>query len=273
MARALVEAGTNGLWVNDHVVIQEEPITGYPYSADGRITWNPRDDYFEALNTCAYLAGAIDGDVTIGTAVLVLPQRHVLQTAKELATIDQLSGGRLRVGIGAGWNAPEMEALGHPFDTRGARLDEMLTVLRDAWSGRTSGFDGKTMTIPPGLLLSPRPTDPAGPPLIVGGMTAPALRRAAVAGDGWMGLAFVDKWDHGELETRLRRYRDTFAAAGRDGRPLAILKLHCTEAAVAELAGCVDQAAELGFDEVIVELPWGHGVDEVQHLLSSLVSR
>ncbi|GAA1620165.1 LLM class F420-dependent oxidoreductase [Kribbella sancticallisti] len=271
MARSAERAGAHGLWVSDHIVIQGDPIDGYPYSADGRITWNASDAYLEALSTCAFLAG-VTARCVIGTAVLVLPQRNVLQTAKELATIDHLSAGRLAVGLGAGWNQVEMEVLGHRFDTRGVRLDEMITVLRDCWSGRTTGFRGAELDVPEGLLLSPVPKQENGPSLLIGGMSAPAIRRAARTGDGWLALGFVDTWTRSKMVESVAFFEAETAVAGRVRSARKVLKLHCSPAAFEQLPTRLAEAAELHFDEVIVELPWSRGVDEACGLLEFLVS-
>lgn len=271
MARGAERAGAHGLWVSDHLVIQEAPIERYPYSADGRITWNAADAYFEALSTCAFLAG-VTARCLIGTAVLVLAQRNVLQTAKELATIDHLSEGRLVVGIGTGWNQVEMEALGHRFATRGVRLDEMTTVLRDCWSGRTTGFRGSELKVPEGLLLSPQPKQENGPSLLIGGMSAPAIRRAARIGDGWLAIGFVDTWTTSKLAESVALFEAEAARAGRLGSGRRVLKLHCSPAAFERLPTRLAEAADLHFDEVIVDLPWSRGVDEACGLMESLVS-
>ncbi|MBD3924259.1 TIGR03619 family F420-dependent LLM class oxidoreductase [Nocardioides cavernae] len=262
MASALIAAGASGLWISDHLVLEDGPSKDYPYAPDGRITWSSRDDYLECLTTCAFIAALLDGDCTVGTAILVLPQRNVLQTAKELATLDRLSGGRLRIGLGAGWNREEMEALGYAFASRGKRFDEMLDVLRDAWSGRTTGFSGSEVTVPRGLILSPRPSRPEGPPLLVGGMSVPAIRRAARLGDGWLALAFVDRWDSDALAAAAGSFRRQWREHRQDTPPYMVLKLHCPAERCADLLDHVQEAATLGFDEVAIELPWALGIEK-----------
>ncbi len=272
MARAAEETGAHALWVSDHILLQATAIEGYPYADDGRISWNPEDAYFEALSTCAYVAG-VTTRCRIGTAVLVLPQRHVLQTAKELATIDNLSGGRLSVGIGTGWNRGEMEALGHRFETRGARLDEMITVLRDCWMGRTTRFEGAELTVPGDLLLQPTPLQSPGPPLLLGGMSRPAIRRAARSGDGWLALAFADRWDGDRLAEAGHYYQSQVDLAPRTpAAPLKVLKLHCSPTATDLLPSRLSELADLGFNEVAVELPWNEGIDEASSVLAGLVA-
>jgi probable F420-dependent oxidoreductase len=272
MAQAAADAGAAGLWVGDHLVLPRQTVQNYPYSSDGRLAWDPDRNYLEALTTCAYVAGAVRSDCTVGTAVLVLPQRNVLQTAKEVASLDRLTGGRLQLGVGAGWNDVEMAALGYSFTTRGKRFDEMLVVLRDAWRGRTSGFSGTEIDVPAGLGLFPRPTRPEGPPLLVGGNSAASLRRAARLADGWLALAAVDNWDAGQLQTALSDLRAGWATAERSGSPRAVLKLHCSEAELPQLSRRVAEAAALGFDEMAVELPWHRGLERAAEVLGELVA-
>ncbi|MFW3171603.1 TIGR03619 family F420-dependent LLM class oxidoreductase [Geodermatophilus sp. CPCC 206100] len=272
MGQAAADAGAAGLWVGDHLVLPRQTVDNYPYSPDGRLAWDADRDYLEALTTCAHLAGAVRSDCTVGTAVLVLPQRNVLQTAKEVVTLDRLTGGRLQLGVGAGWNDVEMAALGYRFATRGRRFDEMLTVLRDSWQGRTSGFEGTEVQVPAGLGLRPRPTRPEGPPLLVGGTSPAALRRAATLGDGWLALAAVDTWDAASLGSGMSTLRAGWAAAGRAGTPRAVLKLACPEGALPDLPRRVEEAAALGFDEVAVELPWHLGVPRAAAVLGALTA-
>lgn len=271
MAMAAEAAGASSVWVSDHLVLSEAPQSDYPYSSDGRITWNVNDDYLESLTTCAYLAAATH-QVAIGTAVLILPQRNVLQVAKEVATLDRLSGGRFRLGVGAGWNRAEMEALGFDFERRGARFDEMIDALRECWSGTTSGFVGDYVTIPSGLALYPTPTSKKGPPLLIGGMSKAAIRRAASRGDGWLALAFVDTWD-GEGLARAAADFAVQVSQQRSSQPFRALKLHCRPESVDRLERHVAVAAELGFDEVIVELPWPRGIESATSVLATVVKR
>jgi probable F420-dependent oxidoreductase len=259
MARAAEAAGAESLWVSDHLLMVDADTTDYPYSADGRPTWSADTPYYEALACCSFIAAATSG-CTVGTAVLVLPQRSVLEFAKTAATIDRLSGGRLALGVGAGWYAAELQALGYDPATRGRRFDEMLRVLRDAWTGRPEPLDGAELSIPPGIVLEPRPSRPGGPPLLVGGMGRRALRRAATLGDGWMAIGFLDRFDPDGLARGLATVRELRAGAG--GGPLAnVLKLHCTPELAGGIPDAVREVERIGFDEVIVEAPWAHGVE------------
>ncbi len=260
MARAAEDAGAEGVWVSDHLLLVDEPTEDYPYSADGALTWRVDVDYYEALASCVAMAMATK-TCRIGTAVLVLPQRNVLEVAKAAATIDRLSASRLALGVGAGWNRREFEALGYVYATRGKRLDEMLSVLRDCWSGRPAGFQGSEVHVPPEVVLYPRPVRPAGPPLLVGGMSAAARRRAATLGDGWLAIAFADRWDPDALRAQLEDVRSRRRDVGAEGRFEAVLKLHSGFAELDRLPELVAETRRIGFDEVIVDPPWTEGID------------
>jgi probable F420-dependent oxidoreductase len=272
MAAAAENAGARSLWVSDHLLLVDEPATDYPYSEDGVPTWDADVDYYEALLCCAVMA-AVTERCRIGTAVLVLPQRNTLEVAKMAATLDRLSSGRLALGVGAGWNSKEFAALGYSYESRGRRFDEMLHVLRDCWSGRPSAFNGQQVVVPRGVVLKPTPERASGPPLLVGGMTRPARRRAAELGDGWLAIAFADQWDPEGLQ---RRYDDVMArrAEAHPGERFeTVLQLHAEPDLIDRVPELVDETRSIGFDEVVVEPPWRDGLDEACALIAQLAQR
>jgi probable F420-dependent oxidoreductase len=163
-ARRAEAAGVDDLWVADHIAIPPDQSEG----SDGR--------YLDPLATLAYLAGATSR-IGLGTGVLVLPYRPPLPTAKWVATIQELAGGRLLLGVGAGWMEAEFRALGVPYDRRGAITDATLGFLERCFAGDRVEANGQP------FLFRPRP---ARPPVLVGGAPPHALRRAVRFGDGWM---------------------------------------------------------------------------------------
>lgn len=261
MAIAAEQAGADGLWVGDHIVMRDE-ATGYPFNETGKYPVPTDTDYFESLTLCAMMA-AVTERCRIGTAVMVLPQRNVLQLAKTATTIDAVSDGRFVLGVGAGWFAGEFEALGYDFRTRGRRMDEMLEVLSRCWTGRVTEYRGKHLTVPDGVIMRPTPRREAGIPTIVGGLSNVALQRAARA-DGWMGLGYVARFDLDKMarERELMLSRLDSVGRGRDDFELQ-LKLTCPPTQTAELPCRVKEAANLGYDEIIIEVPWALGKDEV----------
>jgi probable F420-dependent oxidoreductase len=266
MAVAAEAAGADGLWVSDHIVLLDEPTSEYPFSESGVPTWDMTGDYYEALTCCATMA-AVTQRCRIGTAVLVLPQRNVLEVAKTAATIDQLSGGRFVLGVGAGWYSGEMEALGYAFSSRGRRFDEMLEVLRDCWTGRPSGYHGEEITIPDRVVVEPRPVQRPGVPLLIGGMSAPARRRAAKHGDGWLALAVSDRWDASLLAEGLE---DVRGRREPDRALAAVLQLNAGSTGGERTAELAIEAREIGFDEVIIEPPWTSGIGDACALIGAV---
>ena len=217
MGQLAEDAGADSLWVNDHLLMVEGGRSPYPFTPDGAIPWPMDMPWYECLTAASFLA-ASTSKCRIGTSVLVLPQRNVLELAKTTATLDALSGGRLLLGIGVGWFAEEMEALGYRFRTRGRRTDEMIEVLRQCWTGRPPSFEGEEVIVPDDLIFEPRPSQPNGPPILVGGMSRAALRRAALRGDGWMAFQ-REEFDAGQLADLLGILENFRGEAGRTGEP------------------------------------------------------
>jgi probable F420-dependent oxidoreductase len=195
LARTGEAAGFDSLTVSDHVIMPEVTSSPYPFSADGIATWDPRDPWYDAIVAMTVCA-TVTTRPEIGVGVLVLPQRHPIILAKQLASLDVIADGRLMLGVGAGWLAEEFDALAAPFTGRGARMDEWIQLLRDQWSGEPPAFDGQHYHLPAGVLAYPRPVGRI--PILVGGMSRAALRRAAAA-DGWFALQRVDALDPDEV--------------------------------------------------------------------------
>jgi probable F420-dependent oxidoreductase len=267
MAAAAEEAAADGLWVSDHLLMLDEPTTEYPFSHDGVPPWDMTGDYYEALSCCAWIA-AVTERCRVGTAILVLPQRNVLEVAKTVATLDRLSSGRFVLGVGAGWYSAEMKALGYDFASRGRRFDEMLEILRDCWSGRPGGYDGNQIKIPDHIVLEPRPAQPSGIPLLVGGMSAVARRRAARHGDGWLAITGADDWDPESLAAAFAEVR-----AQREDPDAAfelVLQLNADPTNTGRILEVVRQAGEVGVDEVIVEPPWPEGIAAARAMIAEV---
>jgi probable F420-dependent oxidoreductase len=187
LAQTAEDLGFDSVWISDHVVVPEHISSAYPYSPDGRFPTLPTQPYLEPLATLGYLAG-ITRRVRLGIAVLILPYRHPLLTAKMIATLDNLSGGRVDLGVGVGWMREEFEALGLPpevYQHRGSATDEQLRILETVWTRDVAGFDGRFYQFEP-VGAHPHPVQRPHPPVWVGGHTRPALRRTAQFGDGWL---------------------------------------------------------------------------------------
>src|SRR3954451_13024966 len=142
LGRAADERGINGIWVGEHVVMFDDYDSSYPYSPDGRMPAPPDSGIIDPFVTLAFLA-ACTLRVRLGTAMALLPQRNPVYTAKEVASLDYLSRGRVDFGVGVGWLREEFEALNVPWSARGRRADEYLEVLRTLWCDDVSSHEGE----------------------------------------------------------------------------------------------------------------------------------
>jgi probable F420-dependent oxidoreductase len=254
LARALEDAGFDSVWVSDHIVLPATIESNYPFAADGRATWPSETPYLDALIGLA-LAAAVTRRVALGIAVLVLPLRQPVVTAKQLASIDVASGGRLQLGVGAGWLREEFDALNVPFATRGSRLEEWIELLRACWTGEPAPHDGAAYRLPADVLCLPTPV--SNVPILIGGHAPKALERAGAIGDGWLGQQPLGGLDTAEIEAARRTATDAARRSGRDPEELRVV-LRIVESAgrTAELAARLQELAAAGVDEVIVDVDW-----------------
>jgi probable F420-dependent oxidoreductase len=182
VARAAEEAGYGSVWLFDHLFTPTKIESEYPFGADGQYPLKPSDPYFDPVALMGVLAGATER-IEFGVRVLIAAYRPPVVLAKELATIDAVAGGRMVLGVGAGWMREEFDAVGVPFARRHARLREHVSLMRAAWGEGTSNYDGEFFRhVDAGF--HPRP--PRGTiPILLGGYGDMALRRVAEWGDGW----------------------------------------------------------------------------------------
>ncbi|MYC34170.1 MAG: TIGR03619 family F420-dependent LLM class oxidoreductase [Chloroflexi bacterium] len=178
--------GYRGIFLSDHVALPIDLRSAYPYRSDGRFPLSADDLILEPITTLSYLAAVTDS-VHLGFSVLVLPYRHPVLNAKMMATLDVISSGRLIVGAGVGWMAEEFAALDAEFADRGVVTDDHIRVMRALWVGDNPSIEG-TNSDAAGVVISPPPVQKPHPPIWTGGISAPALRRAANLGDGWHGV-------------------------------------------------------------------------------------
>jgi probable F420-dependent oxidoreductase len=190
-ARRAEQAGFESLWVGDHIALPGDP---------GK---QPR---LEVVVAISHLA-AVTTTIRLGFGVLVLPQRQPVLLAKQLSSIDVLSRGRLTVGVGVGYVEPELHAMGVSLADRGARTDEYLKAMLTLWTEPEPSFEGRFVSFA-GVYQQPPPVQRPHPPIVVGGHSEAACRRAATTANGWYGV-FLDPEETGEALTRLRKVAAT----------------------------------------------------------------
>jgi probable F420-dependent oxidoreductase len=246
LAQAAEAAGFESIWTVEHVVVPHGYRSRYPYSETGRMG-SGLDDYPipDPLIWLAYIASATR-TIKLGTAILILPQRNPVITAKEVATLDHLAGGRrVLLGIGVGWLAEEFAALGVPFDDRGARTDEYVAAMRTLWTEERASFKGRFVSFDE-VYCRPRPAG-GRIPVVIGGDTPAAARRAGRLGDGY----FPARGASPALFDEMRRAAE---AAGRDpaeievtvAAPTALAEIEALAArGIARVAVPVSSAAGL----------------------------
>ena len=255
---AIEGLGYDSILFYDHVVGAEhadrEPPLWGPYTE--------ADPFHDPFVATGYLA-AITETVELATGVLILPQRQTVLVAQQAADVQNLSGGRLRIGVGTGWNHVEYTALGQDFATRGARIDEQIPLLRRLWEEPLVTFEGRFDRIERGC-INPRPDRAI--PIWIGGFGEPAFRRAARSGNGFSFAGNVAK-----AVGALARVNELLAAEGRAGEPFGrelILTRARTAAEVADTAAAWKAAGGDGVSVVTMRL----GLDSVQAQLDHIAA-
>ncbi len=185
VADAAERAGFSTLWAGEHVVMVDGSSSRYPYAEDGRIAVPADADWLDPMIALTFAAASTER-IRLATGVLLLPEHNPVIVAKQAASLDVVSHGRLALGIGVGWSREEFAALGIPFERRGARTDEYIDAIRTLWRDDPASFSGAFTTFGE-IRVHPKPVD-RRIPIIVGGNSDAALRRAARRGDGWYGF-------------------------------------------------------------------------------------
>jgi probable F420-dependent oxidoreductase len=225
LAQAGEAMGYDYLTLTDHVVLPDAAEPGYPYSESGAFYSQGTAHRHEQLTTTAYIAAKTE-TIRLVLAIMVVPHRPAVLAAKMLATIDVLSGGRLVVGIGAGWLEAEFNAVvTTPFHERGAVTDEYLRAFRRLWTEDKPRINGRHVTYD-GLVFAPKPTQRPHPPIWVGGESPPSLRRTARLGDAWYPIGSNNKHLLDTLpryKAGIARLRRLTAEAGREPEAVALV--------------------------------------------------
>jgi len=243
LAQTAERCGFESLWTVEHVVIPKDYKSPYPYSPSGKIPGPEDIAISDPLLPLAY-AAAITKNLKLGTGVMILPQRHPLYVAKEVATLDVLSNGRALLGIGSGWLEEEFQALGLDFHERGKRTDEAIQALRALWSEGASSFHGKHFNFGP-VQCFPKPARKTGVPIIIGGHSPAAARRAGRFGDGFFPAI-------GEPPKLKELFAMMTAEANKAGRNAAAIELSCMGRAKLD---AIKAVRDVGVSRVVVAPP------------------
>jgi probable F420-dependent oxidoreductase len=261
VAQAAEALGFDSLWTGDRILDPVHPRTPYPGSADGRM---PPEftTFLDPLSVLA-VAATVTGRVRLGTSTLNAPWYSPVLLARTLTSIDVLSEGRLDAGFGMGWSVDEYAAAGVPWEGRAARLEEILDVLERIWSGDPVAHEGRLFTVPTSR-IEPKPIQRPGPPILLGGYAPAALERVGRRADGWLAVGGPVE----SLASQWQTVRRSAELAGRDPSALRMVvrmnpaitdepvEEHLVPHAgtVEQLAGYARAAAEVGADEVFVDL-------------------
>jgi probable F420-dependent oxidoreductase len=243
ISRAAESLGFESIWAVEHVVFPHSYASTYPYSPDGRMPAEPATPFPDPLIWLTHV-GAATSTIGLATGILVLPQRHPVVLAKEVATLDSLVGGRMQLGVGVGWLKEEFEALGIPFEQRGEMMDDYIAAIRTLWSGNSVSYSSRFVRFDD-VSSSPRPTGRL--PIVIGGDSVHAAKRAGRLGDGY----FPAQGSPRDIELLVDVVRQSAADANRD--PLSI-ELTCSITAdfATDPVGGAQELAALGIARVLV---------------------
>jgi probable F420-dependent oxidoreductase len=240
------QLGFESAWIAEHLIMPVKQASAYPYTADGRFPAPPDAPFHDPLLALAYVA-ALTTRIRLATGIFVVPLRNPFATAKAIATLDNLSQGRVLFGVGIGWLKEEFEAVGMKFEDRALRTREYLELMIELWSKSDPLYKGRTVATQ-GMKFMPKTVQQPHPPIVFGGTSEPALKRTVRLGDGWYGIA------HSLDEARMliSRLGEYARAAGRI-RPIEItLSLRTGKPLTAD---DVRRMAELGVDRTLAGHP------------------
>lgn len=216
-AREAEARGFHSVWAIEHVVLFNDYESKYPYTDDGRIFVGRGQEILDPFGLLAFIAGQTS-TIRLGTGICLVPQRNPVYTAKDVATVDYLSGGRFNFGVGIGWQKEEFEALGVSWPRRAQRTAEYIELMKRLWSDPVTDFAGEFHSVR-GVVQNPKPVQKPHPPIYFGGESDPALARVAAIGDGWFGFNLTPAG----VRERLAKLDELLAANGRTRADVRIL--------------------------------------------------
>ncbi|HCJ85980.1 MAG TPA: LLM class F420-dependent oxidoreductase [Acidimicrobiaceae bacterium] len=237
------EIGIHSVWLGEHVVIFDKYESQYPGSSDGVFRFPDGSGLMDMVSSIGFLA-ACTSKLRLGTGICILPQNNPVYAAKEYATLDFLSNGRLDFGVGVGWSWEEFEACGAPWPNRGKRCDEYLEVIRILWNDELSSFSGDMYNLP-ACRMHPKPVQEGGIPICIGGHSDAALRRTARYGKGWYGIN-LSPHESSEMVSRLATFLES------EGRSIDDIEIHVGAVNDQMDASMVEAYAEAGVTQLLI---------------------
>ncbi len=244
LAQHAEAAGIESLWTFEHVVVPTDYESKYPYDRSGKMPAAPETWFIDPLISLAYVAAATK-TIRLGTGVNIFPQANPMLFAKQTASLDALSGGRLTLGLGIGWLAEEYEAMGTPFERRGARFDDYLEAVKKVWSGEVVEHESEFLSWH-GFKSYPTPAQKPHPPILIGGTTEKTLQRVIRSAQGWYAPSDSTR-ELGEKIGELKKM------AARAGRPFESIDI-TTNWRFAKKPDALTELEELGVNRAVVLL-------------------
>ena len=237
--------GYESVWTAEHVIIPKQYDSVYPYNPDGKLPFKSGAPIIDPLVALTFIAAATK-KLRLGTGVNILPQMSPLYLAKWVSSIDHLSQGRLMLGLGIGWLREEFAAIGVPFERRGKRSNEYLEALKAVWTSEEVNYQGEFINWQ-GFSMRPKPAQPGGVPLVIGGISQPAIRRTVKYGDGW----YVIGKDPDDYRTHMQALAEECERQGRVINELEITAYWNYYTEGLESLGVYE---ELGFHRLLVNM-------------------
>jgi len=251
LARKAEEVGFDSFWLPEHPVLPVNYKTRYPLAEDGKIP-QPYGHMADPLIGLA-CAAAVTKRIKLATGVCLVPEREALLLAKQVATLDHYSGGRVILGVGGGWLREETELFGVQFSRRWLKLKETVLAMRELWTKEEAEFHGKLVDFPP-VRCIPKPAQKPGPPVVLGAHGEPGMKRVVAWADGWCPLGTAPD----DFRRDLTRLRELARAAGRDPARIEVTVLQgVTEAS--PFADLIRGYQDAGADRVVLTLGGAEG--------------
>jgi len=254
IAIAAEERGFDSLWLPEHVVGFPEYESKYPYSESGKIPGGKFRGTMDPLMTLAWLAG-LTKTIRLGTGICIISQRNPVYTARQVADVDLISGGRFDFGVGIGWLEEEFDVLHAPFKARGKLAPDYLNVMKALWCDDVAEYHGQHYDLP-ACSQAPQPVQKPHPPIIMGGNAEPALQRAAETSNGWFGFRLSPE----ETGAKIATLKSLVEKAGKNWDDFQISMTPSTSAVDEAL---VDQYRAVGVDQMIL-IPRGRTPEEMK---------